>query len=135
WRRGDSTLRLLGRVVTPDLPAAMGMVPLLGRAFSADEGTRGSAPVALIGEGLWRREFGSAPDIVGKTLTLGDVPRTVIGVSKPPESEQNIDVWVPHKLESMGTRSPTVVAWLRPGVSLEQANADLRTLSAELVSD
>ena len=52
----------------------------------------------------------------------------MIGVSKPPQSEQNIDVWVPRKLESGGNWSPTVVAWLRLGVSLEQGYRERQLL-------
>ncbi|MPY86802.1 MAG: FtsX-like permease family protein [Luteitalea sp.] len=135
WRRGDSAVRLLGRIVTPDLPSAMDMIPLLGRAFRADEGNPGSEPVVLISEGLWRREFGSAPDVVGRTLMLDDVRRTVVGVSRAPASDRDVDVWVPRGIDRAGDWHPSVIAWLRPGVSLEQAKAELDSLSATLVSD
>ena len=102
WRRGDSTVRLRGRFVTPELPSAMEMSALVGRGFAAGEGTPGSEPVVLVSEGFWRRELGSAPDVVGSTLVLGDVRRTVVGVSRPPLSERDVDVWVPRTLELAG---------------------------------
>jgi putative ABC transport system permease protein len=135
WRRGNSTVQLFGRVVTPGLPPAMGMIPLVGRGFALEEGSRGSEPVVMISEGLWRRELGRAQDIVGGTLVLGDVQRTVVGVSRPPVSDPNADLWVPRRLDPAGDWSPSVIAWLRPGVSLEQAGAELKALSAELTSD
>ena len=135
WRRGDSAERLQARVVTPGLPPAMGMRPLVGRVFTAEDGARGSEPVVLISEALWHREFGRAPDVVGRSLMLGATRRTVIGVSRPPVSETEVDVWVPRRIEATGDWSPTVIAWLRPGVPLEQARAEVGNLSAELTTD
>ena len=135
WRRGNSSARVLARVVTPELPSAMGVVPFLGRGFAAEDGNPGSEPVALISEGLWRREFASAPDVVGKPIVLGDARRTIVGVSRAPASERNVDVWLPHRLDPAGKAHPTVIAWLRPGVSLDQAGAELKSLSGALVSD
>ncbi len=135
WRRGNSTIRVLSRVVTPELPSAMDMVPIAGRSFVAAEGARTSEPVALIGEGFWRREFAAAPDVVGQSLMLGDVRRTVVGVTRAAAPDADVDVWIPRTLEPDGDWSPDVIAWLRPGVSIEQARAELASESAGLTSD
>jgi hypothetical protein len=58
----------------------LGVNPLLGRMFAAGEDEIGAPPIAMISEGLWRRKFGSAADIVGKNMTLDGRGYTIVGV-------------------------------------------------------
>jgi putative ABC transport system permease protein len=132
WQRADSTVRLRGRIVTPSLPSAMTMRVLVGRNLAAEDGLPGSDPVVLISEEFWRREFDSAADIIGRPLLLEDIPRTVIGVASRPTPRTDVDVWVPHGLDPNGDWLPSAVAWLRPGISIDAARAELAGIATAL---
>ena len=58
----------------------LGVNPILGRNFNADDDRRGTDPTVLISEGLWQRKFGSDPDVIGKRLVVGGTGRTIVGV-------------------------------------------------------
>jgi len=119
----------------------LGVKPLLGRWYSADEETR-KAPVVLIGEGLWRGKLAANPNIVGRTIRLVGFAVTVVGVVPRQQAMPSwADVWMPitfldpaltgsrkfHALEAIGR--------LRDGVTLEQAEADLRSIAARLAEE
>jgi ABC-type antimicrobial peptide transport system permease subunit len=72
--------RLRGEMVSAGLFELLGVNPLLGRTFSANEDRLGANPTAMITEGLWKRKFGSRKDIIGQRVILDDVGRTIIGV-------------------------------------------------------
>jgi predicted permease len=91
--------------------------------------------VAVIGESLWQRELGGATNVVGAAIRIGEVQRTVIGVVRTPPSERHVDVWIPRPLEGADTWAPIVVVWLRPGVSIPQAESELKVLAPELTAD
>lgn len=135
WRRGDSAVRLRSRVVTPGLPEAMGVRPVVGRRFGPSEGAPNSEPVALISERMWRTHFASRRDVIGLPLTLGEDRRVVVGVIQAPAPAEDVDVWVPRQLQSEGNWFPQVVAWVRAGVSVEQANAEVATIYASPLGD
>jgi hypothetical protein len=71
---------LHGEMISAGFFEILGVTPLKGRTFSADEDRLGANPTVMITEGLWKRKFVSAPDIIGRRLVLNDVGRTVIGV-------------------------------------------------------
>src|SRR6266436_793475 len=75
--------QLVGGRISPALFHVLGVVPVAGRAFTADEERPGGAPVAMIGEGLWARRFGKDPALVGRTILLGGAPVTVVGIAPP----------------------------------------------------
>ncbi|MDR3699101.1 MAG: ABC transporter permease [Candidatus Sulfopaludibacter sp.] len=114
-----------------------GIPVLRGRTFTAAEDSPGAAPVAVIGEGLWRRRFGGNPQMLGQTISLNGEAHTVVGIvadfSAVRESGPFSDVYVPMQIdphtEDQGDLFE-VAARLKPGVSLEQARARLR-VSAE----
>jgi len=126
---------LKGARVSANFLEILGVAPLQGRSFFADEDKPGAAPVAMISAELWRRRFGRDPAILGKTATLGGVPTTIIGVLPPafqfPMS--GTDVWFTRPAEwpvlSANSRplSPflSVFGRLKPQVDLQQANAEL----------
>ena len=113
--------------------------PILGREFRPEEDADGAPPVALISERLWARRFGSDRSIVGQAISVGSVPYTVIGIL--PDGFQfpvrDIDVWFPKPANApfvlrqyYACCSPLMgVARLRPGVTREQADAELAVLN------
>jgi putative ABC transport system permease protein len=77
---GRTAERIEGAAVTYDFPVALGIRPVLGRMFTANEDKPKGPPVVLIGEGLWRERFGGSQDVLGRTLKLNGVAHTIIGV-------------------------------------------------------
>jgi predicted permease len=137
--------RVSGTRVSANLFPLLGISPLRGRTFTAAEDRFGQDPVMVLSYGTWERRFGSDPDILGKTLVLDQQPRKVIGVMPPafdfpvqglltgPMSE----FWVPMAF-SPGQIGPdgrgdsfdiSVVARRKPGVSIQQASADIDRIS------
>ena len=127
--------------VTPDLLEAFGFSPAFGRTFSADEYRRGSeGAVALLNFRTWRLQFGADPDVIGRDILLGGKLRRVVGVlpaalTNWPGIERWCDVCVPLADESLGNLDPlysviepvAVVGRLKPGFTLQQAQAELAT--------
>ena len=139
-----------GSRTTPELFEVLGARPLVGRTFTAAEAVFGGPRVALISHALWRRKFGSAPDVVGRQITLGGERYTVLGVmpegfafprgAELPSGLQvrpRTDVWTPltfspEDMRNRGTLNLAVVGRLRPGVSLGAARSDLAAIAARL---
>jgi putative ABC transport system permease protein len=130
--------------VTPNLFSMLGAQPLIGRTFSQAEGLSGGPQAVLLSEGLWRQEFHSDPDVVGKTLRVSGVPHTVVGVMPEsfrfPESigpEMNKGLWLPiqptpEMLKDRGYHFSNVIAKLRPGVTLPQVQRELDAISSHI---
>ncbi|MGA3097222.1 MAG: ABC transporter permease [Bryobacteraceae bacterium] len=130
---------LLAERVSSSLFPLLGVKMALGRAFTADEDRPGRANYALIAYSLWRRRFGADPAIAGKSIRLGDQGYTVLGVLPAGFSvfDPNVDIWLPLALDSedprsAGNRFLTVVARLKPDVSLEGARAEMETVGSRL---
>jgi putative ABC transport system permease protein len=117
---------------------ALGVSPILGRGLRDGDDRPGAEPVILLGYGLWRDRYGSAPDIVGKTIRANGVYRTVIGVM--PETfafPVREAAWLPlaiNPLASPRGQGPAylVVARLKPGVSVAQARTQCATVASQL---
>jgi predicted permease len=122
----------------------LGVNPSRGRLFTADDDRLGTAPVALISAGLWQRKFGSAPDIVGKRITMNGSGYTVIGVVPASFQLESTnfgikDVFVPigentdplfqHRDVHEGMRA---LGRLKPGVTLAAAQADMNQIANNL---
>jgi putative ABC transport system permease protein len=128
---GDAPLRTLGMRVSEDFFEVMGVHPVAGRAFSPAEQRAGTLGVVILGHALWQRAFGGDRGILGRTILLEGMASQVIGIMPehfafPPGTE----VWIPF----LGYRSRTahndrVVARLRPGVTIEQARADMSAIA------
>ena len=114
-----------------------GAYPIAGRTFSASEDRPGGPRTMVLGYGLWQRRFGGDSGLLGKSVRLGGVPYTVIGILPPGfRSEPPADVWIPLQLDpnSMNQASIlTVSARLPRGITLTQANAWIATLGKRLV--
>src|SRR5262245_43512697 len=88
--------QLTGNRMTPSLMTVLGLSPVAGRSFTADEERPQAPRVAMIGEGLWKRRFGGDPALIGRSLTLGGDDYTVVGIA--PRALTLIsggEVWVP----------------------------------------
>jgi putative ABC transport system permease protein len=129
---------LHGVRVSASFLAILGVNPVLGRCFLPQEDSASGAPVAMISAELWRRRFGADPQIVGKTVNLEAAPYTIIGVL-PPHFQfpfPGVDVWLtaPSEWPLMPPKSRalspflSVFGRLKPGVSLGQANSEMRVI-------
>jgi putative ABC transport system permease protein len=119
----------------------LGVAPLLGRTFDAEDHERGGAPVAVLSYGLWQRRFGSDSTIVGRALALDGETVTVVGVM-PPRFEFPVggDLWVPRISEARDLEDRTgdflyVAGKLKPGVSVEASRAELDRIAAQLATE
>jgi putative ABC transport system permease protein len=129
--------RYTGAYVTEDFLRILGVSPAMGRDFTAQDNTPGAGKVALIGHGVWQRDFGGAADIVGKGIRLNGKPATVVGVMpKGFAFPTNEEVWIPlfseyppRQRNDPAANNPAVLGILRDGVSLDQANAEATTLA------
>jgi putative ABC transport system permease protein len=136
---GGEPERLTGGVMTANLPAFLGVRPIAGRTFSAEEQGPGGKPLALLSEGLWRRRFGGDPGVIGRTVLLDDVPFTVVGVLPASfDLPHGAEIWKP-LAHGPGTvprnfQFLNVVGRLKPGVTIEAARAEMETVAARLES-
>ena len=132
-------VRLQSASVSPNLFGVLGVGPALGRTFLPDEGAA-HPDVAVLSYGLWRQRFGGDPDVIGQLIHLGGIARTVVGVMPPGFRfpERNTEVWIP--IQTEGVSPPELWGWggyepigrLRPGVTPEQARAEVGTLTPRL---
>src|SRR5262245_59963442 len=123
--------------VTTQFFDVLGVQPMLGRVFLAEEDRPNSTNVAILSEGLWKHRFGADRNVIGKTVTINTQPVTVVGVMPAGfEFPQNTQVWVPAGLnraeEPRDNRSVIGVARLKPGVELEHAQTQVSAINAGL---
>jgi len=132
------------QLVSSDFFTIFGVKPVLGRLFAPGEDDIGRSPMALISEGFWQRKFGSRPDILGKALTLDGRDFTIVGVI-PKDFDLTVgsfrasEIYAPigqwqnialkDRAAGLGIHG---IARLKPGVTLEQAQADMNNLSDRL---
>jgi putative ABC transport system permease protein len=129
--------QLTGNPISPALTHVLGTRMLAGREFRADEEKPGGAAVAIIGEGLWKRRFASDPALVGKTISLNGTPTTIVGIA--PASLKLIgggDLYTPLIIDPSKelrlNHVITVFGKLKPGVTPQQAQAEMDTISARV---
>jgi putative ABC transport system permease protein len=127
-------------LVTEGFFDTLGVQAFLGRTFTAEEYQPGRF-VVVLGYGLWQRRFGGDPNLIGKTLRLNGQPHTVVGVM-PPEFQfpPLREVWAPRPARDVDTRIRgggylPVVARLKPGVTLAQAQQDMDTIAGRLAKE
>jgi putative ABC transport system permease protein len=148
---GDRAERASGAIVSANYFQALGVQPILGRGFRPEEGTgRNAHPVTVIGYQTWKDRYGGDPNIIGRMQYLNGVQHTIIGVA--PEKFHgtfigySFSFWVPtsmqetfdttgYKLESRGERWIEGYAFLKPGVTRQQADAELHAISQRLEKD
>jgi len=139
----DVPQRYTGGTVTWNFNRVLGVQPILGRDFTAADDTPTADPVVILGYDLWRTRFKQDPDVIGRVVRVNAVPSMIIGVMPPkfsyPESEE---LWIPMARdvakERRGDQSwesaigVTGVGRLAPGVTPEQASADMASIAARL---
>ena len=135
--------RIRGGVITWNLMQIVGLKPILGRDFTEVDDVPGGAKIALISEGLWKRRFGKSPKALGQQMTIDAVLRTIVGIL--PDTMRVLreaDVYVPFGdlradkgiLQRENHPGFSVLGRLKPGVTLEQARADLANIAQQLTS-
>ena len=134
---GDPERYAAGRV-SSGFFQTLGVAPLLGREFEAADERRGGEPVVLLGEGLWKRRFGADTGILGRTVRLDGNGYTIVGVMSS-DAEALFgprDLWVPLVLQDFehnrGVHGLLIAGRLKPGVSLDQARADVSGVMTRL---
>jgi putative ABC transport system permease protein len=132
--------RLAGGYFGSGVLRQLGVRPSLGRGFRDEEERPGAAPTAIIGHDLWQDRFGGSRDVLGRTVRIDGMTRTIVGVMPAgfafPHHQQ---VWLPLRIDpaaSQRGRGPSydVIGRLKDGVSIEQAQAQLATLVARIES-
>jgi len=135
--------------VTHTLFTTLGVAPLAGRTFSAAEDEAGAPPVALVSHELWQRHFGSSAQTVGRIIRLDEQPYEVVGIMprgfdfpfQAARAGEPPSVWVPmaftpKEIADRAAEFPVhLVARLRPGVSLAQAQSDVDRVAAAFQSE
>ena len=139
----NNPIRYTGGYVTHDFFRIVGVSPILGRDFTADDDKPGAEKVALIAYDTWQRDFSADPQIVGQAVRINGKSATIIGVMpknfKFPIAEQ---LWVPYYNEypmkprhESSDRAPSVLGRLKPGVSFDQANVEFSQLASRLAKE
>ncbi|MFN2623686.1 MAG: ABC transporter permease [Chthoniobacterales bacterium] len=133
--------KIRGAAVSHQFFAVLGVNPLLGRPFNAEEDRIGAGKVVVIRESLWRRKFAAAPDVLGKTVMRNSQPYTIVGVlPNDVITPTKAELWVPITPFSNDpdwqkrSNEPGLFGYgrLKSGVTLEQARADLRQIGQRL---
>ena len=137
--QGAEPERLFGSRIAANLLPVLRVSPILGRGFSEDEDEVGHERVALLSYGLWRRRFGADPAIVGQSISLSGEPHTVVGVMGPDFAfpSRDYQIWTPltfdpNELINRQNYSYLAVARLKPGVTIEQARAEIDVIAAQI---
>jgi putative ABC transport system permease protein len=141
---GGEPERLQGMQVTTNLLPMLGAQAARGRVFSGQESQPGSDRVVVLSDGLWHRRFGGDPSIVNRTITINGEQYTVVGIMPPQfqygrEFGRIVDIYspiafTPQQLstEASGMEYLTVMARLKPEVSINQAQAEMDTIAGQM---
>jgi len=126
--------RRSGALLSPKVFEILGTRPVLGRLFTDDDTRPGAPPALLIGEGIWRDRYGSAPDVVGRVVRVNEVQRTIVGVLPGDFGfPKHQEAWAPLPTAEDGeVRGVEIVGRLNDGVTLEAARSELSTLGEAL---
>ena len=142
---GDAE-QLQAQFVTSDFFPILGIKPVMGRIFAPTDDQRGAAPVALISAGFWKRKFGSAPDVVGKTLNLNGRGYTIVGIIpsdfdlllgafNPSEVYVPVIQWGNDLLFNRGSGLGFHgIGRMKPGVTIDQTRADFAEVTRNLAA-
>jgi putative ABC transport system permease protein len=139
----DHPEQVQGARVSAKFFPLLGVEAAVGRTFLPDDDRVGAQETVVLSDGLWRRRFGASPDVIGQTLTLARTEHVVVGVLPPefdfPDMVSGAEVWTPATAERpvfLSSRSGhrfLTLARLKPGVTHEQALANMEGIAAGLV--
>jgi putative ABC transport system permease protein len=112
--------------------------PVIGRTFAADEDQPGrDGPIVVLGHAFWQTHFGGDPAVLGSSLTLNEVPYTIVGVAPRGEPYLDSDLYCPlvrNNAAGRGSFARFVIGRLRPATSIADARTDLQTVSRQLAA-
>ena len=132
--------RVVAAAVTASYLTTLGVKPVAGRLFTADEDRPGGPAVALLGHALWQRLFASDPASIGRAVELDGTPYSIVGVLPPAfDAPFSAQLWIPLQVridalpfDQRAATAHEFVARLKPGVRLDQADAELKQLARRL---
>jgi putative ABC transport system permease protein len=132
----EGTERFFGARVTPNTFQILGVPALLGRAITPDDGKPGAPAVFVFSYKTWVNNYSRDPSVLGRTLVLNGRPRTLVGIMPPRFAHRGADLWMPVALDrgdpELRDRSFAMNAHLKPGVTTQQAQADLQVIGRRL---
>ena len=142
---GDKPEVLQGIACTPGVLRALGVQPVLGRWFIDEDGKPGAKPAAILSHACWTAHFGANPGLVARSIRLNAQDYVVVGVMpadfefySPNTGAQAIDLWVPLQISREGRSRDDnwlmAVGRLRDGVTVENANAELKLIGSRLAA-
>ena len=143
-RQDEEPVRLKGAAISTNLFAMLGTQPFLGRTFLPEEAQATNSPVVILSHGFWQRRFGADPGIVGQTVRFSDKTYLVVGVTAPdfkfptePTLQLEPDFFIPltwfsDGRDSRNALSVHVLARLKPGIGLGQAQVEASTIALRL---
>ena len=131
--KGDPVMVDVGEV-SNEYFSVVGVPPLLGRTFAPGDDQQGGAKVVVLSHKLWAQRFGSDPTIVNQTVRMNDQSYTVIGVMPPLElvPEVLVPIDMRGELLKVGKHSHQVIGRLKPGVTLDQAQAEMARVAQQV---
>lgn len=146
---GDMTLtgsgsadQVVAGAVTADFFPLLGVQPALGRNFTREEDTANGPKAAILGHGLWQSRFGSDAGVLGRTITLNEQSYTVVGILPARfQYPEGFQLWTPLAFDETGGTFVKhgegmmllkAIARLKPGVTLQQAQAELQTIAQRI---
>ena len=139
--------RYSGGYVTEDFFKITGVSPILGRDFTAADNKPGAERVIILGYEIWKRDFNGDPNVVGQNVRVNSKPATIIGVMPANYKFPNLEeLWTPlynqfppiprgQLVIGPNNAAPSVMGRLKPGVSLDQANAEFITIARQLAQE
>lgn len=132
---GGQPEQVHGIHVTEGYFRVFGAPVMLGRTFTAQEDAPNGGKVVMLSYGLWQRKFGGNSNVIGSALSLGNEPYTIVGVlGKDFGTDPQVDIWLPFQFERVSKNQGhffLTAAMLRPGVTVEQADAQLKLAAAD----
>ena len=138
---GQDPERVTASDITASLVPTLGAAPLLGRTFTAEEDRPGAAPVVILSHALWQRRYGGDRSVIGTSIQVDGTAREVVGVM--PASfhfpDETVELWRPMVIDranlTTGSFNRFAIARLRPGVTIEAAEAEMQPVLMRLPDD
>ena len=132
-------VRVVGVWTTASMFSVLGVEPVLGRSFTEEEEEPGKDLVVVLSDGLWRSRFAADAGIVGQPVNMNGVNRTVVGVMPASFTfpEKGTEVWIPLALTPQRKQARFAISYkavgrLKPGITIEQARADMGAIAKQL---
>ena len=135
---GQEPERVPSANVTASFLPTLGVRPAIGRNFTDDEDRPGGPQVAILSDALWRRRYSADPAMIGKTIQVDGNTREVVGIM-PADFQSTTELWIPMGIDrahlSTGNFNRNAIARLRPGVTIQAAEAEMQPILMRLPDD